>query len=177
MLRMCARLFLCTTMVVGSTLLLTACSPREEPGTPPGMDGNILYGQADMEYVLENIAVFRTRTDLIRPDPSTVAYLRNLKKRITLKVFMGSWCVDAQIHVPELFKALLEADNDRISVCVIGLDRRKRDRDGLVEKYGIELTPTIVVEYKGREIGRIIEVPSKDAASDVVSILQGTLGR
>jgi len=164
-------------MMVGSTLSLTACSPREEPGTPPGMDGNILYGQADMEYVLENIAVFRTRTDLIRPDPATVAYLRNLKTRITLKVFMGSWSVDAQIHVPELFKALLEANNDRITVRIIGLDRRKKDRDGLAEMYGIELTPTIVVEYKGREIGRIIEVPSKDAASDVVSILQGTLGR
>ncbi len=141
------------------------------------MDGNIMYGQGDMEFVLENIAIFRTRTELIRPDPKTVRYLRDLKDRISIIVFMGSWCVDAQIHVPVLFKALLESANDRISVRVIGLDRRKKDRDGLTVEYGIEYTPTIVVEYKGREIGRIIEVPSVDMASDVVSILQSTLSR
>lgn len=140
------------------------------------MDGNIMYGQGDMEFVMENIAIFRTRTELVRPDQEAVRYLQDLRERVTILVFMGSWCVDAQMHVPVLFKALQQADNKRITVRVIGLDRRKKDRDGLSETYGIDLTPTFVVEYKGREIGRIIEVPSRDAASDVVSILQGTLG-
>ena len=114
---------------------------------------------------------------MIRAEPDAVEYLKELRERITIKVFMGSWCVDAQLHVPVLFKALLEADNDRITVLVIGLDRRKKDLDGLTGTYGIDFTPTFVIEHKGREIGRIIETPSKDAASDVVAILQGSLSR
>ena len=69
------------------------------------------------------------------------------------------------------------AANDRITVQVIGLDRRKKDLDGLTEIYDIDFTPTFVVEHKGLEIGRIIETPSKDAASDVVAILRGSLSR
>jgi len=157
-------------------LLFAACS-REAPGTPALMDGNIMYGQSGMAFVLDNIAVFRTRTELIRSEPDAVEYLKELREKITIKIFMGSWCVDAQLHVPVLFKALQEADNDRITVLVIGLDRRKMDLDGLTQTYSIDFTPTFVVEHKGREIGRIIETPSKDAASDVVAILQGSLSR
>jgi|GEM_PF-1065734 len=168
-------LFMRSKLITVTLFLLCACSSGTS-GTPAGMDGNIMYGQGDMEFVLDNIAVFRTRTELVRPDREAVRYLQDLRERVTILVFMGSWCVDAQMHVPVLFKALQQADNKRITVRVIGLDRRKKDRDGLSETYGIELTPTFVVEYRGREIGRIIEVPSRDAASDVVSILRRTLG-
>ena len=164
-------------ILIFTLVLLPAACSREAPGTPARMDGNIMYGQSGMDYVLENIAVFKTRTELIRSEPDAVEYLKELREKITIKVFMGSWCVDAQLHVPVLFKALQEADNDRITVQVIGLDRRKKDLDGLTEIYGIDFTPTFVVEHKGREIGRIIETPSRDAASDVVAILRGSLSR
>lgn len=161
---------------VFTLVLLPAACSREAPGTAAYMDGNIMYGQSGMDYVIENIAIFRTRTELVGSEPDAVEYLKELRERITIKVFMGSWCVDAQLHVPVLFKALQEADNDRITVQVIGLDRRKKDLDGLTRIYGIDFTPTFVVEHKGREIGRIIETPSIDAASDVVAILRGSLG-
>lgn len=164
-------------MFVFLLVLLSAACSREAPGTPARMEGNIMYGQSGMDFVLENIAVFRTRTELIRSESAAVEYLKELREKITIKVFMGSWCVDAQLHVPVLFKALQQADNARITVQVIGLDRRKKDLDGLTQIYGIDFTPTFVVEYKGREIGRIIETPSKDAASDVVVILRGYLSR
>ena len=164
-------------IIVFALVLLPAACSREAPGTAARMDGNIMYGQSGMGFVLDNIAVFRTRTELVSSDPNAVEYLKNLRERITIKIFMGSWCVDAQLHVPVLFKALQKADNDRITIQVIGLDRRKKDLDGLTEIYDIDFTPTFVVEHKGREIGRIIETPSKDAASDVVAILRGSLSR
>jgi hypothetical protein len=157
--------------------LLIACSKDEEQITPPSLDGNVMYGQSDMQWVLDNIAVFRTRTDLISPDREAVRYLRDLRKSIVIKVFMGSWNIASQIYVPELFKALLEAENRRIEVQVIGLDQRLMDRDGLVEKYDISVSPTFVVEYRGLELGRIVEEPAGDPASDIVDILESSLGR
>lgn len=164
-------------LILGTLFLLSSCSSRQESTSPPGLDGNEMYGVSDMEWVLENIAVFRTRTDLITPNRTAVEYLRGLKEPITLKIFMGSWSVTAQVHVPELFKALQLADNRYITVQVIGLNRRLLDVDGLAEIYDVTDTPTFIVVYKGRELGRIIETPAKDAATDVVSILHATMGR
>jgi len=165
------------TLLAGLCVVaVAACTPRQEAGTPPGLDGNEMYGQADMEWVLENISIFGTRTDLIRPDRASVTFLHDLRESITVTVFMGSWDVNAQIHVPELFAALREAENRRITVRIIGLDRRLRDRDGLAMNYGITASPTFVIEHRGIEIGRVIETPTRDAASDIMAIVQNALG-
>jgi thiol-disulfide isomerase/thioredoxin len=160
-------------------LLLAACSSRAPvpEGTPPGLDGLVMYGQSDMDWVLEHVTIFQTRYDLVQAPPEAVTFLQKVREPVTIKVFMGTWCPDAQRHVPVLFRALKEADNPRIELRVIGMDRRKQDRDGLVDRYQIELTPTFVVESRGRELGRVIETPQIDAASDIVTILRNTLPR
>jgi hypothetical protein len=89
---------------------------------------------------------------------------------------MGTWCRDSQIHVPVLFKALQQADNDRIDLRVIAMDRRKQDLDGLVDTYEVEFSPTFVVEMDGMEVGRVVETPLVDAATDIVGILKSQLG-
>ncbi len=165
---------------MGALFLVVACSsgaPGEEAGTPAGMDGGIMYGQSGMDFVLENFPVFRTRTDLVSVSRDAVEFLRALKEKVTIKIFLGTWCQDAQIHVPFLFKALQRADNDRITVRIIAMDQRKLDRDGLVEWYQVAFTPTFVVEHKGIEIGRVVETPIDDAAQDIVAILRNNLGR
>jgi hypothetical protein len=158
-------------------LALDACSAPREELTPPGLDGNVMYGVSDMQWVLDNIVVFKTRTELISPNQQAADYLRDLRKSIDVKVFMGSWSVNAQIHVPALFSTLKRADNRRIVIQVIGLDQRLRDLDGLAEKYEISVSPTIIVEYRGTELGRILEEPTGDAASDIVDILRNSMGR
>ena len=166
-------------LLAGALLLVVACSsgsPREEAGTPAGIDGGIMYGQSGMDFVLENFPVFRTRTELVSVSRDAVEFLRGLRERVTIKIFLGTWCEDAQIHVPILFKALQRADNDRITIQIIAMDQRKRDRDGLVELYQVAYTPTFVVEHKGIEIGRVVETPIDDAAQDIVTILRNNLG-
>jgi len=166
-------------LLLAGLLLTTACSKSadRQPGTPPGLDGLVMYGQSDMAWVLEHVTVFRTRTDLVSVPEETVTYLRDLAKPVTILVFMGTWCEDAQRHVPVLFRALREAANPRIVVRVIALDRSKRYRDGLVESYPVAFSPTFVLEHQGLELGRVIETPQQDAASDIVAILRSTLPR
>ncbi len=166
-------------LIPGVLMFMIACSSSatEEFVTPPGLDGNEMYGQSDMQWVLDNIAVFRSRTDLISSERDAVAYLRDLRKEVTILVFMGSWNVSSQIHVPALFATLQQVDNKRITVKVIGMNRRLQDRDGLAERYDITTLPTLVLEHKGIEVGRIIETPSRSIALDVITILNTSLGR
>jgi hypothetical protein len=166
-------------LLLAGLLLTSACSKSADrrPGTPPGLDGLVMYGQSDMAWVLDHVTVFRTRTDLVRVPGEAVTYLHDLRQPVTILVFMGTWCEDAQRHVPVLFRALREASNPVITLRVIALDRNKRDRDGLVDRYQIAFSPTLVVEAQGRELGRVIETPQQDAASDIVAILRSTLPR
>jgi hypothetical protein len=166
-------------LLLAGLLLTMACSKSTDrrPGTPPGLDGLVMYGQSDMAWVLDHVTVFRTRTDLVRVPEETVGYLRKLSRPVTILVFMGTWCEDAQRHVPVLFRALREASNPALTLRVIALDRNKRDRDGLVDRYQIAFSPTFVLEYQGLELGRVIETPQQDAASDIVAILRSTLPR
>ncbi|MFC1500047.1 hypothetical protein ACFL6T_03390 [Candidatus Zixiibacteriota bacterium] len=159
-------------------LLMASCgsSEQERAFTPPGLDGNEMYGQSDMQWVLDNIAIFRSRTDLISPDREAVNYLRDLRKEVTILIFMGSWSVSSQIHVPELFATLQQVENRRITVKIIGMDRRLQDRDGMAIQYDISMLPTFVLEYRGVELGRIIETPSRSIAFDIITILSTSLG-
>ena len=160
-------------------LLAASCglSDREGAVTPAGLDGIEMYGQGDMQWVLDNIAIFRSRTDLISRDREVVTYLQDLRKEVTILIFMGSWNVSSQIHVPALFASLQEVQNRRLTVKIVGMDRRLRDRDGLAERYEISTLPTFVLEHEGIEIGRIIETPSRSIGLDVITILRTSLGR
>ncbi len=146
-------------------------------GTPPGVHDGILHGIAGMDYVTGHFPVFASRTELVSVPRASVEYLEGLRVPIRLKLFMGTWCHDSQMYVPHLFKALQQADNRRISLQIVGMDRRKQDRDGLCAQYDIAFSPTLVVEREGLELGRIVEVPVDDMATDLVAILRNTLSR
>ena len=166
--------------LVFALLLLVACScgsRDRERVSPPSMDGNVMYGQSGMSYVLENFPIFRTRTELVDAPAEAVQFFQRLDEPITIKLFMGTWCTDSQLHVPVLFKALREADNDLITLQIIAMDRRNQDLDGMVERYDVALSPTFVVEHEGIELGRVVETPLTDAATDIASILRDNLGR
>jgi len=164
---------------IAAMTILGACSSSgrsDEPVTPAGLDGNEMFGQGDMEWVLENIAVFHTRTDLISPDRQAVGFLSDVREPVTILVFMGSWSVDAQIHVPALFSTMREVDNNRITLRIIGLNRRLEDRDGLAARYDITASPTFVVMHGDIEIGRVIEAPLTNPAADIVTIIRTGVG-
>jgi len=61
--------------------------------------------------------------------------------------------------------------NSHLTFKLFGLDRSKRDADGLAEKYQIEFVPTFVVLQDDEEIGRIVETPIVSIEQDLVEIL------
>ncbi|ELZ45997.1 hypothetical protein C464_11680 [Halorubrum coriense DSM 10284] len=75
------------------------------------------------------------------------------------KVWGGDWCIDCQRQLPEFGAALAAAGvpDDRIESFPVtkGPDGKEGE---LVEAYGIELIPTVVVESPdGEELARFVE--------------------
>ncbi|TKX75519.1 thioredoxin [Halorubrum sp. GN11_10-6_MGM] len=75
------------------------------------------------------------------------------------KVWGGDWCGDCQRQLPEFGAALAAAGvpDDRIEAYPVVKGPNGKEGE-LVEEYGVELIPTVVVESsEGEELARFVE--------------------
>ena len=79
------------------------------------------------------------------------------KDSVNFIVFMGTWCSDSHYIIPRFFKIIGEAGFDRNKICLIAVDRSKKDHTNLATSFGIQNVPTIIVFKKGKETGRVVE--------------------
>ncbi|HET7324093.1 MAG TPA: thioredoxin family protein [Halococcus sp.] len=74
---------------------------------------------------------------------------------LTIRVWGADWCGDCQELLPD-FAAVLDAagiSDERIETYAVN-----REKEGkLVEEYGIEYIPTIIIEREGQEVARFVE--------------------
>lgn len=98
------------------------------------------------------------------------------KNKITsydLVVFMGTWCEDSHRDFPRLMKILKEVKYPDSRLTIIGVNRKKESPNGEESKYNVSKVPTIIVQKYGKEIGRIIEMPTTGYIErDLVEILK-----
>jgi hypothetical protein len=69
-------------------------------------------------------------------------------------------------------KTLAEAENPNVRVRIFGVDREKRDPNGLAEAYRIERVPTFMILRGGQELGRMVETPAVTFAQDLLRLLE-----
>jgi thiol-disulfide isomerase/thioredoxin len=85
----------------------------------------------------------------------TVDALSELGADATVRVWGADWCGDCRSTLPDLAAALQASEIPDENVHVHDVDREK---DGeLVEEYGVEYIPTVVVEVDGEEVARFVE--------------------
>lgn len=88
-------------------------------------------------------------------------------------VFMGTWCEDSHRDFPRLMKILEEVKYPDNKLTIIAVNRKKESPTGDEGRYNIQKVPTIIVEKYGKEIGRIIEMPTTGYIErDLVNILK-----
>ncbi|WBV60903.1 thioredoxin family protein [Chryseobacterium camelliae] len=88
-------------------------------------------------------------------------------------VFMGTWCEDSHRDFPRLMKILEEVKYPDNKLTIIAVNRKKESPAGDEGRYNIQKVPTIIVEKYGKEIGRIIEMPTTGYIErDLVNILK-----
>jgi thioredoxin 1 len=118
--------------------------------------------------------------ETLDPDPvwdeeaheATVETLSRLNEEpaLTIHVWGGDWCGDCRSELPA-FGATLEAAGLEDELAPHPVDR---DKEGdLVEEYGIEYIPTIVVESDGEELARFVESEPVGAAQYLADEVAG----
>lgn len=107
-------------------------------------------------------------------DENAVDELRKNKiNSYNLIVFIGTWCEDSHRDFPRLMKILEAVKYPDSRLTIIAVNRKKESPTGDEVKYNIHKVPTIIVEKYGKEIGRIIEMPTTGYVErDLVEILK-----
>ena len=139
-------------------------------------DGKMLLGaQLKDQFVKEPYSQWYTKEfNEYQMDQKAVSELK--KNKITsydLVVFMGTWCEDSHRDFPRLMKILEEVKYPDSRLTIIAVNRKKESPNGEESKYNVSKVPTIIVQKYGKEIGRIIEMPTTGYVErDLVDILK-----
>lgn len=110
-------------------------------------------------------------------DSSSLAMVEPVLGNIEIVMFLGTWCSDSQVQVPQFYKMLDHVGYDINNMTVYALERLEDTRlvgpNGEEEGYDISFVPTIIFIQDGVELGRIVEYPRRTIEKDMVEILAG----
>jgi hypothetical protein len=130
-------------------------------------------GPLSIDRMFEVAPVWRSLMEHYEPDPAAVNAIKGTGRKTTVVVAVGTWCPDSKYHVPRLLKAIREANNKNISVRLIGIANKFKAPPDVIARLKITKVPTVIVERKGVEIGRITENPvSATIEEDLAAILR-----
>jgi thiol-disulfide isomerase/thioredoxin len=91
------------------------------------------------------------------PDPAAIATIKAGAQDVTVLLIMATWCPDSKRELPRYFAIMDAAGVADSTLTMVGVDRTKKDGEGLTEKWSITRVPTFVFFRKGQEIGRFVE--------------------
>jgi len=114
-------------------------------------------------YSADNYFIPNEKIELIR----SFLDLQNEK----FLIFSGSWCGDSESELPKIIKIFDSLGISSVNYNLYGVDREKREPEGIAEQYKIEKVPTLIVLRNGTEIGRIIEFPQNTWEDDIFLII------
>jgi hypothetical protein len=119
---------------------------------------------------------FKPNYDSYIVDSFTCNFIRPLLAGKSITIFMGTWCGDSRREVPRVLK-MLECcgfpEKDLTLVMVSNKDSLyKKSPQHEDATKNIVRVPTIIIEQKGIEVGRIIELPKTSLEKDMLSILR-----
>jgi len=124
---------------------------------------------------LKNISAFHLdeAADKYQPSDAAMEALRAKIQDYKIVVFLGTWCEDSHNLIPKLYRVLRESNlNFEESLTIHGLDRAKKGRDEVEQKYNITNVPTIIVLQDDEEKGRITETVQKTVEQDLLNIIE-----
>jgi len=161
----------------GIAILLFMCcakSPQKtsQSGAQRVVSRPVLTGWLTESQLLGDLPAYQLEKDKYQPDIETAAPLQALEQDIEIIVFLGTWCPDSQREVPRFLKIIETIQNRNITVKMLGLDRSKRDPEGVAEAHDIQFVPTFVALRGEAELGRIVEQPIVTIEQDLVEIIE-----
>ncbi|ABM23360.1 MULTISPECIES: thioredoxin family protein [Shewanella] len=132
----------------------------------------ILTGIVEAQHLVNDLNEFTEGYKSYQVDTAAIAPLKNIKEPTEIIVIIGTWCPDCHRETPRFIRIMEEVANPNIKVTYIGVDRTKKDPEGLAAKYEFTRIPTFIIQQQGKEIGRIIERPTTSLEKDLAEILK-----
>lgn len=137
--------------------------------------GQDIIGSTSSEEIRTEHRIFDIYTKRYEPDSSSISYLSEIKYPLQISVIFGTWCHDTKKHLPSFFKIIEEASNPNIQVNYTGISRDKSQPEGTYERFNLTNTPTFIIYYAEKEIGRIVEQPDLRLEEELVEIIRSGL--
>ena len=92
---------------------------------------------------------------------------------VTIKAFLGTWCGDSKLEVPQFYKLLDTLNFDYKNLQMIAVDRNKKTTNNLQEGLNIIRVPTFIFYKNDVEIGIYVEFPRETLEKDILKIVSG----
>lgn len=141
---------------------------------PSNLEREILIGEIHRNDLLAppHHTWFNSNFDHYRPLQKDLdLIIPNLSTIDSIKVFMGTWCIDSKREVPKLFKILKVAGYELENVSVTGLELDKKAPKDPQEDFGVVMIPTIIFYKQGKELNRFVEYPRENFEKDIAKIV------
>ncbi|MEW5983072.1 MAG: thioredoxin family protein [Acidobacteriota bacterium] len=126
--------------------------PPARPSSPPPLLGPLT--RADLQHYPPWQPLFTTTYE---PDTAAAASIKGAARDLTVLMIVATWCPDSKREVPRYFAIMDAAGIGDKGLTMIGVDRSKKDPEGLTEKWRITRVPTMVFLRHGEEVGRFVE--------------------
>jgi len=139
--------------------------------TPQTGADEILEGRISQKD-LSRYSWFENTKQEYMPDDSVVQALMPYSQQLHFVVVLGTWCSDSRKHVPAFYSLMGALHIGDKHIELIGVDREKRSASVDLAPLRIEYVPTIIVFYKAKEVGRIVEEPKVSLEKDLLQMLQ-----
>jgi len=91
------------------------------------------------------------------PDAAAIAAIKANGNGMTVLLIVATWCPDSKREIPRFFAIMDGVGISESQVTMVGVDRTKKDAEGLTEKWGVTRVPTFVFLRNGQEVGRVVE--------------------
>jgi len=152
--------YLCS-LLLAATIVLTACASSNLDIAQHGEEMSAVQLFSQHQTFEHNHAAYEVST-------AEVNALRQVTKPITIVSLFGTWCHDSEREVPRLVKLITRANNPKITLKLIAVNIKKQ----APAKYHLKYTPTFIVfNDNQQEIGRIVERPKNNIATDIINML------
>jgi len=169
-----------------SIFVVSSCAVSKNTATPvlinqqikDAGNNDMLLGRCTRDALLKAPfnGWFKPNYDSYVVDSFTCNFIKPLLKRKSITIFMGTWCGDSRREVPRVLKMLdcCGFSAHDLKLVMIGNTGSLYKKSPQHEEAGrnIVRVPTIIIEQKGMEIGRIIEFPVTSLEKDLLTILK-----
>jgi hypothetical protein len=107
------------------------------------------------------------------PSRKVVKKISNFNADIEIKAIGGNWCSDTRREIPRLCRVLYDAGVPASKFHYFKVDRDKKAvNEDFAASRKIGAVAEMIVYYKGRELGSIIETPEKTIEEDLLKLLK-----